>query len=174
MAKSLAKQNEKNYCKLICLANIPNFQGRDQNVNFFLTTQVLPEIGEIGLGSTFEHCTFWARTPVWPYGINKKSQQTIASWPFMQSSRNEEVHCIIILKIIFFHHYFFYSIIVDAEHVCIQKQTFFVARLDPTTKRLKHLNTVVVAMSVHMLYVCCNCMLYVPSPWNVSLVETSG
>jgi len=44
MAKSLEKKKKKNYCKLICFANIPNFGGplcEIKMLTYFSTKQVL-------------------------------------------------------------------------------------------------------------------------------------
>ena len=74
MAKSLAKKI-KNLLQadLSCkYSQFPLATLWDQNAKFiFQQNKFYPNFGEIGLASTFGHCTFWARNLVWPYGSKK-------------------------------------------------------------------------------------------------------
>ena len=77
-------------------------------------------------------CMFWATTPVWPYGSKKKY---IMNWPVMQSY--------ILRFCSFFYQICFTYLLWTLETNLPPKTNIFVARLNPTTKRLKHLNTVI-------------------------------
>ena len=96
----------------------------------------------IGLGSTYGHCMFWARTPFGP-DASKKIPTNYCKLTLYAIFTNLIGSLHNILQI------FFQPIFISSQLLWMlginlpPKTDIFVARLEPTTKRLEHLNTVI-------------------------------
>ena len=152
--KSDKKTVLKRYCKLICFANIPNFQGPLCDIKmliYFSTKQVLPEF--------WQDC---ACQHLWTLQVlSQDSSLTLQQQKIPTNYCELILHAIFTkligslhdtLKITFFQTNNFYSIIVDARNKFASKTDIFVATLDPTTNRLKHLNAVIRTLKIALIY----------------------